>query len=75
MPLAKIYVVEGRYDEARIAKVAVALQGKRYHRHPSRGTDAPRYLVQPSSKVAPNSRYVARQPGDRARCAEVARFI
>ena len=26
MPLAKIYVVEGRYDEARIAKVSGAIQ-------------------------------------------------
>ena len=26
MPLAKIYVVEGRYDEARIAKVCGAIQ-------------------------------------------------
>ena len=26
MPLAKIYVVEGRYDEARIAKVSAAIQ-------------------------------------------------
>ena len=26
MPLAKIHVVEGRYDEARIAKVSVAIQ-------------------------------------------------
>ena len=26
MPLAKIHVVEGRYDEARIAKVSGAIQ-------------------------------------------------
>jgi hypothetical protein len=28
MPLAKIHVVEGRYDEARIAKVSGAIQGR-----------------------------------------------
>jgi hypothetical protein len=26
MPLAKIHVLEGRYDEARLAKVSAALQ-------------------------------------------------